>query len=338
MSKNLLNYYRYRRKFGRKIEQVRHDLSAGDSSGVHRDFARKDRQKNPFLQVEPVSIWKRRIAFGTILVCFLSIIGLVLYHPFFFISHISINGIARIEEEEMRKAILGTIDYKKFFIIPGKSFFVVNVEEIKDVLKSRFPLTTVEVRKTFPHYISAEVHEKISTIIYDNGKQYSYLGLDGKIVEVLRTVGNDEWKHETRMVSTTIATGTIEMKEEIVSSTHIIHSERIKKELGNYPIVYDTRAIEGTVNSPMLSQETVEGIVTWFQFISSYTDIPFGYIVIDNELGEALLYTQQGWYIHLRLTNIEEQFEALKLVLGKQVERGTLDYIDLRYKGKVYWQ
>ncbi len=338
MSKNLLNYYRYRRKFGRKMEQVKHELASGDSSGVHRDFARKERHKNPFLQVEPVSIWKRRLAFGTILLCLFSIIGLVLYHPFFFITHISIKGTARIEEEEMRKAILGTIDYKKFFVIPGKSFFVVDVEEIKDVLKSRFPLSTVEVRKTFPHYISAEVHEKVSTLIYDNGKQYSYLGLDGKIVEVLRTVGNDEWKHETRIVSTTMATGTVEMKEEIISSTHIIHPERIKKELGDYPIVYDKRAIEGTVNSSMLKQETVEGIFTWFQFITSYTDVPFGYMVIEDELGEALLYTQQGWYIHLRLSGIEEQFEALKLVLGKQVARDTLRYIDVRYKGKVYWQ
>lgn len=338
MSKNILNYYRYRRKFGRKIDQVKHDLSTADSKIVHRDFAWKKRKENPFHYEEPTQAWKKRFAFGTIIVCFFGVIGLVLYHPFFYITQISVKGTERVQEEEIKKAILGTVDYKKFLVLPGKSFFVVDVEEIKDVLKARFPLSTVEVRKTFPHYISAEVREKISTIIYDNGKQYSYIGLDGKIVEVLRVVGADEWQHEVRMVSTTIATSTVELKQEIVSSKHIIRAERIKKEMGNYPIVYDKRTVEGTVNSSMLQPETVQSVVTWFQFLSSYTDIPFGYIVIDDELGDAVIYTTQGWFIKVRFSHIEEQFEALKLVLGKHAARDQLQYIDVRYKGKVYWQ
>lgn len=338
MSKNILNYYRYRRKFGKKIDQVKHDLSATDSKNVHRDFAWKKRKDNPFLHEEPRQALKKRFAVGIIIACVIGVIALVLYHPFFYITHISVKGTERIQDEEIKKAILGTVDYKKFLVLPGKSFFVVDVEEIKDVLKSRFPLSTVEVRKTFPHYISAEVHEKISTIIYDNGKQYSYIGLDGKIVEVLRAVGADEWHDEVRMVSTTIATSTVELKQEIISSEHIIRSERIKKEMGNYPIVYDKRAVEGTVNSSMLQPETVQQIVTWFQFISSYTDIPFAYITIEDELGDAIIYTTQGWFIKMRFTDIEEQFEALKLVLGKQVQRDQLRYVDVRYKGKVYWQ
>lgn len=338
MSKNILNYYRYRRKFERKIEQVKHDLSASDSANVHRDFAWKKRKQNPYLYEEPAQVWKKRFAVSTILFCFFGMIGLVLYHPFFFITQISVKGTERVQEEEIKKAILGTVDYKKYFILPGKSFFVVDVEEIKDVLKSRFPLSTVEVKKTFPHNISAEVHEKISTIIYDNGKQYSYIGLDGKIVEVLRTVGSDEWHNEIRMVTTTVTTSTVELTEEVVSSTHIVRPDRIKKEMGNYPIVYDKRSIDGTVNSSMLQPETVQSIVTWFQFISSYTNIPFGYIAIDDELGDATIYTTRGWYIKVRLSNVEEQFEAVKLLLGKQISDEQLHYIDVRYKGKVYWQ
>ncbi len=339
MAKNFLNYHRYRRKWGRKIEKVKQDLVSEEPSGVHRDFAWRSRKRNPFVVDDPRAPLKRRVALSIILVCLLSVVGLVLFHPFFFISRVSIQGLERIEKNDIEKAVLATIEYKKFFIFPARSFFVVDVDEVRDVLKSRFPLSSVEVRKTFPHNMAIDVHEKISTVIYDNGKQYSYVGLDGKIVEVLRAVGSDEWLKEVRMVSSTTASSTVEMREEIIFSKHTLRPASLKKEMGDYPIVYDMRTKDGGVNSDMLQPETVQGIVSWFQFVSSFSDIPFGYIELQHELGDVVLYTQQGWYVKINvLEHIEEQFSALKLVISKQVDRGGLHYIDVRYPGKVYWQ
>lgn len=339
MGKNFLNYHRYRRKWGRKIEQVKHDFSSEEPAGVHRDFAWRSRKRNPFVLDDPHALVKRRVLLSVFALCLAAIVGLGLFHPFFFISRISIEGQERIPKHEIEKAVVATMEYRRLFVFPARGFFVVNVDEIRDVLKSRFPLSTVEVKKTFPHNLSVVMKEKISTVIYDNGKQYSYVGLDGKIVEVLRAVGPEEWQRVVRVVSSTTADGTVEAREEVISSTHTLRPVSIKKEMGDYPIVYDMRLKDGGVNSDVLQPETVRGIVSWFQFLSSFSDIPFGYIELQHELGDAIIYTSQGWHIKINvLEQIEEQFSALKIVLSKQVDRGVLQYVDVRYPGKVYWQ
>lgn len=340
MSKNLLNYHRYKRKWGKRIDQVRHDLTSADEADSSlRDFAWKRRKKNPYHEEFRPAPWRFRAAVIVICACFLGAGGLFLFHPFFFIKHVSVSGVDRLNAAEVQKAVMGTMHYKKLFFIPAQSFFMVNVDEVRDIIKSRFPVAAVEVRKTFPNNITIAVEEKISTIIYDNGKQYSYIGLDGKIVEIVRAVGSDEWDHQTRMVTTTSAEGVVQAKEEVVSSRHAVRPQVIKKEMGDYPIVYDTRQKDGGVNDAALEPETVQGIVTWYQYVSSYAHVPFGYVVIDNELGDAVIYTEEGWELRVRLReDIDKQFEACKLVLDKQASRKGLKYIDIRYPGRVYWQ
>lgn len=338
MSKNLFNVYRYRRKWGRRIEQVRHDLSSDDSGNL-RDFAWQRRKPNPFHHEAEGSRTKRIILLGVFGCCLLLALGLFLFHPFFYVRSVTVSGVSRLSAEEMERAVFGTLAYKKFFVIPAQSFFMADVDEIRDVVKSRFPVAKVEVRKMFPNAITVRIEEKVSTVIYDNGKQYSYAGLDGKIVEVVRSVGPDEWQHETRIVSSTSPTGETEIKEEIISSQHIIRGSRIKKELGNFPIVYDLRSQSVGVNEAVLDPATVKGILSWFQYLSMHTTVLFDHIILKDELGHATIHTEQGWDIHVHLSDdMDEQFGALKLVLDKHVPPEGIRYVDVRYPGRVYWQ
>ncbi|MFA4830711.1 MAG: FtsQ-type POTRA domain-containing protein [Patescibacteria group bacterium] len=303
-----------------------------------KDFDWRPRKRNPYAKDGGID-WPRRIKLGLIIATSLAIGLLVVYHPFFQINEFNITGLQRIDSNEFRDALEGMIDYRKFFILPAKSYILADVSGVRDMILSRFPVETAIVQKVFPKRLNVAVQEKISTIIYDNGKQYSYLGAEGKIVEIIRNVGEDEWVVNKQNVTTTLADGTIKISEEEIGRYHLPPVKDIISEMGDYPIVYDARAKEGAVNDAMLRPETARGIIEWFNLIDKRTDILIGYILLENELGDALIKTEEGWEMLIKLNwRIEEQFEDLQYVLREKATRTNLNYIDLRYKDRVYWQ
>jgi len=165
------------------------------------------------------------------------------------------------------------------------------------------------------------------------------LGLEGKIVEVLRKVGEDEWQEITKTVTSTNELGEDIQETKVIERIHRPALNDIIKELGDYPLVYDKRGFTREINTGVLQPKTVQGIITWFNLVNKRTDIPFGYIIIDNELGDAVIKTREGWGILVQLqTDVETQFEELQYLLKNKINRPHLNYIDLRFPGRVYWR
>lgn len=248
------------------------------------------------------------------------------------------SGLQRITEVEFNDAVDSTVNYKKFFIFPGKSYLFVNVNNIKDILQKRFALESIVVEKTFPQTLNIIVEEKLSTIIYDNGEKYSYLGLNGNVVELAQNVTADEWLEKIVITTTTLADGTIHEESKVVDRKHSPAIDRVGRELGNYPVVYDLRGLDVDVNVNVLAEPVVQGVIEWFNFFEKQSDIPFGYIVMDGGTGEGVIKTREGWEALVRFEDVKRQFDELLFVLNTSAKRGSFSYIDLRYKGKVFLQ
>ena len=233
-----------------------------------KDFAWHASKSNPFTKEERLS-WKQKIEIILIFVSVFSTFGFLIFHPYFYINNINIQGLKRIEKQEFLEAVNGAIDYKKFLVLPTESYLILSTNELEEVLKLKFALSSITVKKNFPNALSIFVEEEISTIIYDNGKQYSYLGLDGSIVEILRNVGDDEWLIETKSVTSTNEEG-IEIQElKEISRKHNPPIKNINNNFGDYPILYDIRKKEGNVNDKMLQVETIRGILEWFSLLTN---------------------------------------------------------------------
>lgn len=56
-------------------------------------------------------------------------------------------------------------------------------------MKQKYPIQKITTQKVFPNKLKIDIEEKISKVIYDNRKTYSYLDESGKVVEILRQVG-----------------------------------------------------------------------------------------------------------------------------------------------------
>ncbi|MBT3817525.1 MAG: FtsQ-type POTRA domain-containing protein [Candidatus Magasanikbacteria bacterium] len=306
-----------------------------------RDLAKQRHQRNPY-KLE-IKSWKNQlyITLGTL--CVLTMTGMGLYHPFFHVSDITVSGTERLNATEVANMVDGIIDYKTLFVFPKKSYFLVNVDEIKDILLERLAIDGIRVEKEFPDTIHVEVTEKLSTVIYDDGHQYGYLDVSGYLVEVVRTVGDDEWDIKKEIVTSTIMTEDGEEKEveeeRIIEKKHIIKTQAIVAEMGDYPIIYDTRNEEHKEHTEILQTEIVFGAITWFTQIKERTDIPFRYIEIDGEIGEGRIYTREGWHIDIYLTkDITRQFDTLQYLLEEKIDRSSVGYIDLRFGDRVYWK
>lgn len=326
-------YKKRRQKFQRSIlknttKPIRHK----------KDYDWRPKKRNPFIGEEGTD-WKNRIEVVILIITLIAIFSLIFYHPFFHIQKFEVKGLQRIDEQEFISTVEGIISFKKFLILPAKNYFLADCNEIHEIILSRFPVRSVLVEKKFPDTLEIVVEEKISTIIYDNGNQYSYLGLSGNIVEILRYVGENEWKEIKITTTTVLEDGTEEEHEEILERYHTPPVKNIITEMGDYPIVYDMREKEAIINNVMLRSETVQGIIEWFNIINRQSDISVTYFLLENELGDCIIKTRDGWEMRVKLTaRVGEQFEDLQYILKEKAERTNLNYVDLRYPNRVYWQ
>ncbi|MFZ2189682.1 MAG: FtsQ-type POTRA domain-containing protein [Candidatus Magasanikiibacteriota bacterium] len=336
---NNFNIHKHKRKWGRGFKIASDFIFSSSKNTAQRDFDWHKRKRNPFWQEKGERDWKKIIELSILGIAILSMIIISVFSHFFYIKTINIAGLQRISETEIKEATLGVINYKRLFIFPGQNYFIVDLDEVRDILKEKFPIESIIISKTFPNNLNIVVEEKISTLIYDNGINYSYIGTDGHIVEILRKVGDDEWQTETKITTSTNETGEIITKTDVIKLAHIPSVRNIVNEMGDYPIVYDIRNRDTNLNDQVLNENNVAGIISWFNLLTKRTDIAFGYVVLENDLGDGIIKTREGWDIKVKLNKeIDKQFEELQYTLKNKIKRNNLQYIDLRYLGKIYWQ
>lgn len=307
--------------------------------GHKKDFAWQKGFNNPYKLKEPLS-FKKKLEIFLLIVSLFGTFFIIIFHPFFHINKINIDGLQRIKESEIKEDVLGIMKDKKLALFPKTSYFFTDIDEIRDILKDKYPIESITLKKSFPNELLIILEEKISTIIYDDGNKYSYLGLDGNIVETLGRVDENEWIENIEITTTTLADGTIRQEKKVIERLHKPNINNILSKFGNYPIVYDSRNTSSTESiSPLIKPEIVSGIINWFNFLNKKTEIPFGFITIEDGMGHGLISTREGWNLLVSLSGrFNEQVDELNLLLKEKIDRKNLNYIDLRYPDKVYWK
>ena len=343
MYRRIVNRHKLKKQIGRNIYKSRSFLHSllHKEDRHRRDFSWQGREENPYATHEN-STWKKKIYAITIVISLLLTICIGIYSNTFKIQHISIRGLHRISESDIRATIQGILNYKEFGLFPHYSYFISNIDEIKFVLKDRYPIEKIILEKKFPNNLNVTIEERLSTLIYDNGKEYSYIDLNGNFIETLRKVNEYEWEYTTLTTTSTNEQGEIEIHTEIVEQIHKPDIHAIIQELGDYPIVYDDAQAEDTQsqNDPVLERKTVEYIIDWYNSLKKMTQIQLKYFIIENTIGDITIQTYQGWSIKTRLDRpAETQIGELETILQEQLHNDIpSSYIDLRYADRIYWK
>lgn len=295
------------------------------------DFAKQKDAGNPFFSGgrEPVPAqYKARLA-----IVALALIGcaaFLIFHPFFAItaSRMQVVGLHRIEKQEFQSAVMDILHGRKFFVFPGNAYMLLNLQELEYILLDRFPLSSLSIKKIFPNSLDISASEALSTILYDNGSRYAYVNDTGRVVELLRPPGESIW--------------TIALDPEAETTTTVHYAppvSHIRDAFGDFPILYDKRGEKGiTMNLQIISEKTATGVLAWATVLEKLS-IPLQFIAIEHELGDAVMQTGEGWELRADLReDIAMQSEKLSATLRDIPNRKTIQYIDIRFRDRVFWQ
>ena len=268
------------------------------------------------------------------------------YIPYFKVNKINYSGLNNTTKSELDEFIYTNFLNKKH-ILPLNDYFFINTGKISGELYKKFTFETVEVVKVFPNQLNVNVKEKISSVIYDNGKKYFLLDSGGTAIKYLKDVESyelltksassspDLLSVNTSSSSTLNNTSTIN----IASSTteHIPDYKKVTTLFGNYPLVYDRRGFDVEIKQEnILPAEHIAAIITWYKALTEQGIAHPKFFILDNLNSGIDIDTTDPWNILFQpRNNNDAQINTLKEILHTIKPQ---HYIDLRFGEKVYWK
>ncbi|NCO04775.1 MAG: FtsQ-type POTRA domain-containing protein [Candidatus Magasanikbacteria bacterium] len=345
--KGLFNPYKFKRKMTKRLTTKSGRLANTQERDVpspykhNKDFSWRKRKQNPFDKEDTHYYLKKKLKIITLVISIIGCLYIAMYHSFFHIKKTTITGTKRINIEEVQNTIESILNYKKLFVFPGNNYFLVDVDEIKDILLEKFPIETVKVEKNFPNSLSIFIEEKIATIIYDNGEEYVKIGTDGYVTEKIRKVFKEEWKNVTTTTIIFTEEGEEKPITKVLETYHTPDTTQITAEVGEYPILYN-QINSSTIQEQeqILSPTIATNIVTIYNRLTKQSNIPFSYITLTEKQGRATIHTKQGWqlFVDFNKDPLEQIYTLEQLIQKNEIPVPNISYVNLQFLPQVYWE
>ncbi len=259
------------------------------------------------------------------------------YIPYFKINKIDYYGLNNTTKTELDQFIYNNFLNKKG-ILPLNNYFFINTGRISGDLYNKFALESVEITKIFPNQLDVSIKEKISSVIYDNGKKYFLLDSGGNAIKYLRDV--EPYEMASKIVSSSAGmpfVGTSSTPLSASSTEHVPDYKKINKLFGNYPIVYDKRGFDVEIKQGgVLPTDHIAAIIAWYKILTEQGIAHLKFFTLDNLNSGIVINTTDPWNILFQpKNNNEAQINTLKEILPTIKPQ---QYVDLRFGEKVYWQ
>lgn len=259
-------------------------------------------------------------------------LGVIIYLPFFRVDKVLYNGLNIIKQSEIEEVLNKKIT--GWFIYPKNNYFLLNEKKLEKLIMENFSVNSIEVEKKFPDELRVRIEEKISSVIYDDGKKYYLLDQEGSVLKELVDVGEAEFVFESAIGSEEVdSEGEGAVTSTIITKIHVPDYKKIQRDHGSYPVIYDKTIVEE--GNGRLDSEVIEAAILWEEKMREFELLRIKYFVFENKNTGLLVVSNMAWDLHIPLNRVEGAFENLELTLK---ENNPVEYIDLRYGDRVYWK
>jgi hypothetical protein len=254
------------------------------------------------------------IIVGAVVVTF--VVGILLLHPGFRITNVSVNGLDKFDESLFEQTIRDTLSSRVVFIFGRSSRFLFSSEDLKENLEKHFVFESIDVRLQ-GREVTINIIEKQSQILWKSGENLLLVDVSGIIIRELSKEERDLLARER---------GDTESKD--------------AKTLRELPVFVDRNKIEVHVGDSIFTPDEVEAIFRFHAHLL-VQGIVFTETHVDRLAGKWMgVRTQDGFDILFDATaDIDAQARNLQTLFREQIEDPKkLEYIDLRFGDHVYFQ
>ena len=243
--------------------------------------------------------------FAGIFFCLLAgLTYVVIWLPYFWIENINI-------EDNM--TYISSLEIEEF--VPKKSIFLISIDQIKNEILDKYPeIKIVEIKKRLPNTLNIKIQER------KNIGVWCQIELEERLISTEELI-EKEIKRKINECFYFDSDGIIFREASLIKGSLVLNVYGTKK-----PI-----KIRDNVMSPKL----VEFILTIRQRLPEIIDFE---IVSFEDLRVT---TSRGYQVYFNPTySVGSQLEALRIVIEKEIkqELNSLEYIDLKIEGRVYYK
>jgi hypothetical protein len=301
---------------------------------VHRSEV--SRGKNPFSKHYQKKSRLLKIYGFLAIVLILGLGYFLLYSDRFEIKNIDVSGTRNIRADDIKSIAESQIAERRFLIFKQRNLFAFSKKELTEKINDKYVLDDLRINKDLPGSLKIEIKEKISLVIWVSNNRYYNLDSNGiAISEILNLNKSKSTKNKTQE-ETAPEPEFFDIKP--LNSGELIDN----REISSFPLIFDETNNEVVLGQSVISSDMISIILNLNKKIPEKINISVNSFKIP-ELGsrEVKIVTNEKWEIYFDTNkDIEMQLNNLKLTLDEKIKgnRSSLQYIDLRFGNRVYYQ
>lgn len=258
------------------------------------------------------------IALGVVLGAWM---GVLFFHPYFRIRHISVTGTSNISPAALQETVTTALTRKRWRFLPYNNFFLLDKKRITTVLKTKYPIETVTITMHFPNTVALTVTERLAFVIYDDGEQYTLVDEEGIPQKTLRAVLVHE-RREQRVGESGTVTSTV----------HYPDTDALNARFGTYPVLYTKR-------KEKIDPVVIKNTITAYKFLHNNTDFATHHFTYPQTYQTLEIVHREGMTVAFNpFEKLDEQLETFRQAWQRELrkERTKAVYVNARYPGRVY--
>jgi len=270
---------------------------------IKPDYQRKN-LKNPFFkqkkQGRADSFWRWLALF--ILVLVIGTIWFFFASSVWVINKVSIQGLTRIDENEIKQVITDRFNNKSFLFFSKNNIFLFPKDEVLEEINERYNFSQVEIKKSLPRSLQLIISERPYAFIFKEGSDFYYASKDAFII-----------KEEA-------------VKEEDLEKYFILENK-------------SQAVFINSINQINIKNDYLEFAFSLNEALKNYPDLKAERFIIDQELNSLTVKFLEGPMVYFNIkNNPAEQLVDLDLVKKQKIgdNFNSINYIDLRYGSRIY--